>query len=232
MQIPPSTPQIAASTAAAITRFIAGPPAEPASRPNQAAMTSDCCANQKAKRSLRLASGPGAVTAPAPPVCAPIARISGSISRNGALVNTASSTPNATAVATSARCARTAAQMRRSRVEVAAFGGFCGSGSPVTRESLLDLRARHDLVGPGHEAVADVVLADQLAVALVLGVEALLRRRARVHARDEPAVGALNRADRLADFGIVEQVLGDRVAVEQLRELVLAQVLLELVQRQ
>src|SRR5262245_37585415 len=175
MQIPPSTPQIAASTAAAITRFIAGPPAEPASRPNQAAMASACCANQKAKRSLRLASGPGAVTGAAPPVCAPIARISGSISRNGALVNAASSTPNATAVATRARCAHTAAQMRRSRVEVAALGG--GSGSPVTAGSLLDLRARHDLVGPGHEPVADVVLLDQLAVALVLGVEALLRRR-------------------------------------------------------
>src|SRR5262245_1300972 len=230
MQTAPSRPHAAATSATPSTRFIAGPPGDCASRPNQPAMVSDCAWNQGANQSLHLSLPVLDAADAVAPLCSPITRSSGSISTNGALVNSASSTPKTIAAATSGLCARIAAQRRRSSVRRSVVGASAAVTPRILRDAnpgcpdrrsrpapvLLDLQARDDVVRPLGEAVVEVVLGHQLALARHLDVELALRWRTRVDARDEPPVGALDRAVGLADCGVVEQERRDRVAVEQL----------------
>src|SRR5262245_27480404 len=225
MQTAPSRPHAAATSATPSTRFIAGPPGDCASRPNQPAMVSDCAWNQGANQSLHLSLPVLDAADAVAPDCSPITRSSGSISTNGALVNSASSTPKTIAAATSGLCARIAAQRRCSSVRRSVVGASAAvtprilvDPDPDRRSSrsapvLFDHQARNDVVRPLGEAVVEVVLLHQLALARHLDVELALRRRARVDARAEPSVRALDRAVGLADLGVVEQERRDRVAV-------------------
>src|SRR5262245_32751936 len=99
------------------------------------------------------------------------------------------------------------------------------------RRSLV-LGVADDLAGPGEEAVRHVVFLHELTLALDLDVDLAPRGRSHVDARDEPAIRTGDRTDGLADLGVEEQELRQREPVEQLRELALAQLLLELIERQ